>query len=475
MVHRPLRIMISAAIGLLACVVHAQAGPPQRLTDGVSGAAERAVAFITAQGYGTVGVLKFRVRKPGGAANETVGTFNRDLATQLETALVVKRKQPANFLLVTAASDTAAAIPGAGDATEQARDKLFSGRYRPAWGAAADAVAVDAFVTGVVDVDEGLETMKVTLAAIDRTAAEPREIASFEAAVEPALLAPLGESFTTRGMLNAAMPVVPRKEKPAGQPAPSPIQQVSLEAAQVRDGTKPHPLADPASPVTLAVTYDGVEAPLEFRDGRAFVAEPAAGQKVRIVVRKRTADGRRLGVVLKVNGENTAMRERAPDVLCYKWILSDATPAVAVDGYQVDQERIQPFVVLAADQSQQREFSYGADVGTISVTVFDDEASLAPGGPAPGPATPDPDPPTIALLERGARIDSVALQATPQQLRERLLDGDASTSRGLVVAADTTQTSGLQLEEFRPVPVPALVGVITYYDRAKSVPAPQAP
>jgi hypothetical protein len=216
----------------------------------------------------------------------------------------------------------------------------------------------------------------------------------------------------------------------------------------------------------MVVAYDGKEVPIEFRGGRAFVAEPREGQKVTITVRKRNiGDGRRIGVVLKVNGENTAMRERGPDLHCYKWILSDAIPAVIARGYQVDRETIQPFTVLSSDKSRAREFDYGADVGAISVTVFDDETMDRPAVAGPGGLAAQREAVDVAMLERGLRIDSVAVNGTPQQLRESLLRAwDPSLPRGLIVEADKTEKRKLDLVDFKPLPTPAMVAVVTYYE-----------
>lgn len=274
MCHRPFATLVVSAVAIIAATPARSATAAVRLPEGIARAAEQVVAFINTAGYGNVGVLKFRVRKQG-AEGETVGTFNRDLATQLETALVIKRKKPATFMLLMNASDTAASTRGAGDATAEGREKLFAARYRPAWGDAANPVAADAFITGLVEVDGRLETMRVVVSAIDKKAGQ-REIASFDAVIEPALLGPLGESFSTRGMLNAGLTSIPREDRPPSTPAPTPVLPISVDSAKIRDGQKTHPLADPKSPVSLVVAYDGKEAPLEFRTGRAFVPEPRA-------------------------------------------------------------------------------------------------------------------------------------------------------------------------------------------------------
>jgi hypothetical protein len=464
MCRRSCAMLIVSAVVTIAASPSRSAAAAVRLPEGMARAAEQVVAFINEQGYGNVGVLKFRVRKQG-VEGDTVGTINRDLSTQLEAALVIKRKKPATFTLLMDASDTAASKPGSGDATAESREKLFAARYRPAWGESADPVAADAFITGVVEVDRRLETLRVVVSAIDRKG-EPREITSFDAVIEPALLGPLGESFSTRGMLNAGLATIPREDRPPTVPAPTPVLPISTESAKIRDGQKPHPLADTNAPVSLIVTYDGKEAPLEFRGGRAFVREPRTGEKVTITVRKRnTSDGRRIGVVLKVNGENTAMRERAPDLHCYKWILTDAIPFVTVRGYQVDRETIQPFTVLSSDESRKREFDYGSDVGSIGVTVFDDETTARPQVAAPGGLAGERSAADVAMLDRGVRINSVTANATPQQLREALVRGGvASDTRGLIVEGETTEKRDLNLVEFKPLPIPSMVGVVTYYE-----------
>jgi hypothetical protein len=468
---RPVEVSVWTAL-LGFCSLAGLPAPAEavRLPEGMAEAAEKAVAVINSEGYGNVGVLKFRVQKQGADIGGTVGTINRDLAAQLETALVIKRRQPATFVLLADASDTAAATPGASDATPEAREKLFAARYRPAWGDAADTVAADAFITGLAEVDSHLKSMRVKILAIARSGSSPREIASFDAVVEPALLGPLGESFVSRGMLNANLARIGRKEgassgNVADGGADSHIHEIAANSESIRDGDTPHPLSDANSPVTLTVAYDGKEVPLEYRDGRAFVPEPREGQKVTLTVRKRGRDGRQIGVVLKVNGENTAMRERLPDLHCYKWILSDRFSSVTVRGYQVDRETIQPFTVLSGDASQRREFDYGADVGSISVTVFDDESSVQPAMVSPGSLAGQRSAADVAMLDRGIRIDSVAHNQTPQQLREALVRGGvASETRGLIVESDKTERRDLDLVEFKPVPTPVMVGVVTYYE-----------
>src|SRR5207244_2643341 len=61
---------------------------------------------------------------------------------------------------------------------------------------------------------------------------------------------------------------------------------------------------------------------------------------------------------------------RDPDLLCRRWILDPGRGPMTVDGYQINAKQKQEFRVLSVQESQAREMNYGADVGTITLTVF---------------------------------------------------------------------------------------------------------
>jgi hypothetical protein len=192
---------------------------------------------------------------------------------------------------------------------------------------------------------------------------------------------------------------------------------------------------------------------------------------VAIRVEKKRRDGQRIGVVVKVNGENTTKRQTDPDLYCWKWILSDATPAVTVRGYHIDREQVQPFKVLSSADSSKREIDYGMDVGTITVTVFADDnatpVASAADRPAPAPAqltdttkiAPD-----LALLTRQVRVADIGA-ATPDLLRQNLLNsvGGRSLDRGLMVPASAAEKSKLAVTDFKSKSMPEMSAVITYY------------
>jgi len=445
---------------------------PESLAEAVSALGQQAVAFIDERGYGNVGVLKFRVQKAGQDVSDRVGTLNADLATQLETAMAIYRRNRMRFGVIADASATAAGIEGASHLSPAGREKLFAGRYRLAWGTPPPLVAANAFIVGVASVAADLSTMEIAIGAIDTSSEGLHKIAAVRCPIGPAQLVGIGESFRTRAVMSPSIVnVAPRVGSGGGESAAKPagpIHEASASAANIVTKKEPFPLDASDAPVGVTITYDGSSVPVEVRDGRAFVPEPKEGQKVAIKVQKKQRDGKRIGVVVKVNGENTTKRQSDPDLYCWKWILSDATPVVTVRGYHVDGQQIQPFKVLSSADSAKREINYGSDVGTITVTVFAD-ASSAPAArpPATNVATAGVAATDLALLTRQVRVGSIDA-ASPELLRERLLNavGGPVRDRGLMVPSATTEKSTLSITEFSPQPTPEMSAVITYYAAA---------
>ena len=79
-----------------------------------------------------------------------------------------------------------------------------------------------------------------------------------------------------------------------------------------------------------------------------------------------------------MNGENTLDKQRLPDVKCRMWILTDPARRSPSRGYQLGIDRVETFRVLSAPESKAREVNYGADVGTITMTVFPEGKEPAP-------------------------------------------------------------------------------------------------
>jgi len=233
------------------------------------------------------------------------------------------------------------------------------------------------------------------------------------------------------------------------------------EAVKVKTKDSQFPLNDSAAPLKLEILYDGQPVAIETRDGRAFVQEPQQGQKVEIAIVRSSNTSGRLGVVLKVNGENTLYRQTVSDLECAKWILSPEHVRTVVRGYQIDgTNEMESFAVLSQEASAQRAMDYGRHVGQIQVTVFKEEdLKLADDLP---PVIPDEDEEDLVAMLRG-----IQPRKTPQNLSAlkhqlRLAGKDEQETRGLIVQ-DKVAKNEIEIVSFTPDPTPVMSATITYY------------
>jgi hypothetical protein len=463
---------------LIAFAVLAVATPARGADDLESALLDRAkgvIKYCQAKPYQTVGVLKFLGAKQGGGVTDNLGTVNSLLARRLEVALVLANDPRRPINLIDDASAVAAMTPGANHYTAAGRNALFAARYKLAWGDPRVKASPDAFVTGLVHVSKDLKTLTISFFCFDRKTNQLGAMPGVPDAVvanRPASLVEMGESFTVRGAFddgkvetkakakdntqakpqakNESPKEKAKNEPPADLPKDKDPGQAALQSAvNIRDQKAgKHPAEDPNAPVKLTVLYDGKPVPIQVQGGKAFVPEPAAGQRVEFVIKK-DAKAQRYGAVLKVNGENTLDKQRLPDFRCRKWILTDPDETVTIRGYQLGTERIETFRVLSAPESKAREVNYGADVGTLTLNVF----------PEGKPAAPD-------LTEDAAEKNAVAAAELPAEpsksfdaLKAKLL---ADANRGLI--AEGAQVEGkVEVVKFTPAATPVMTLTVIYY------------
>jgi hypothetical protein len=450
----------------IAFIVVALAAPARGadLESALLDRAKAIIKFCQARPYQTIGVLKFHGAKDDGRPTDNLGTINTLLARRLEVALVLANDPRRPINLIDDASAVAAKTPGASHLTPKGREVLLAARYMLAWGDPGVRVTPDAIVTGLVNVSTDLKTLRIAFFYFDRNSKKLEIIpgvADIEVANRGAALVEMGESFTLRGAFDdgkvepkakakndtVAKPQA-KNDPPADLPKDKDPGKAALQSAvDVRDQkAAKHPAEDPNSPIKLTVLYDGKPVRIQVQSGKAFVPEPAAGQRVEFVITK-DAKAPRYGVVLKVNGENTLDKQRLPDVRCRKWIMTDPGETVTIRGYQLGTDRVETFRVLSAPESKAREVNYGADVGTITMTVF-------PEGKAPAPD----------LADDAAEKNAVAAAELPpaksfDSLKAKLLE---DANRGLI--AEGAQVEGkVEVVKFTPAATPVMTLTVIYY------------
>jgi len=426
----------------------AESPRPQPLERELLRVAKELVKELKDRGYANVGVLKFQISKDGKSLSDHAGTLNVLLARRLEVALVMANSPRQPLGIIDNATAVAHRTPGANHLSREGRQKLFAATYPLAWG--NKDVTADAFVTGIAQVSPDLKTLEISLLAFDRKNNKLEPILKdFTVLNLPEQLSELGESFSTRGLFDkGTITQAGEKEKE---------EKIVQVAAKVKERKEPHPARDAQAPVKLEVRYDGQPVPLEVREGRAFVPEPREGQMVELVL-KRDGSGDRYGVVLKVNGENTVFKERLPDLKCKRWILDPGDRPLTVKGYQLNNNELERFRVLSAPESKDREISYGADVGMITLTVFKE----LKGRPKP----PDPsDEAKEATVVAKATLQTKPEQGEPDRpstfgsLKARLM---ADANRGLIGEGQREQ-GGVTLVKFVPDPLPVMTLTVIYY------------
>lgn len=396
------------------------------------------------------GVLKFRVQKPGGRVSDNVGTLNMFLAERLEAALALEDPvgldEPVK--LVRKASRTAAKIPGASHLSPQGRQKLFSHSYVPAWN--AEPIQVDAFLTGIARFAPDYKSFDLGILAI-----RPGEpglellLPPVKVATTGAILHEIGESFQVRSIFDS----------------PQPTHLAEL-ARQVRESPEQcFPLShDPV--VVLRIFYERQPVTLTFRDGQAWIPEPSTGQKVTFELERLDRAEFALGVVLKVNGENTIYCERMRDLDCSKWVLTRDRPKGSLRGFQMrDHQQAKEFRVASAEESKNLEVYYGEDVGTISMVVFreqlhaDERAAEEPAAEAQGEQRED-------APDLDAILKAQFPEQTPPDLKalQEALRGadDAVQARGVILGGPEIRQA-VETTDKNWEPEPLMSAVIHYY------------
>jgi hypothetical protein len=459
MLHLDVRVLCCLLM-LIWGAVPASATASDALEKGLLEHAPAVLKTLKEKGYANVGVLKFRVKNGDAPATDRAGSLNLRLADKLELALILKNDIRAPIGVVRRASAVAGTIPGASHLTSDGRQLLFRDGYPLAWG--DTKVAPDAFLTGVAAISPDMTTMTVAIVCFDKSSEALSKIVSFDIQPDVEDLLEVGESFAVRGVFAAAQitNVAPaaRKDQATVEAVQTSLkirQETANSAAPTNSSLHPLSPGNAEAPVALEVRYDGRPMPLEFRGGAAFLQEPAENQKVTFLVRRKGDVKSRLGVVLKVNGENTLYRQKLEDPQCTPWVMAPAMKEFEVKGFQTDTNVAQEFRVLSAAQSKAREMDYGEHVGTISVTVFH-ELTVTPK-------------PSADLLEEDGEDFAVLSQGkfpatTPKNLGSLRAQLSQSSNRGLIVEGANIG-SKIDTVQFKLDPVPVMSGVIRYYGK----------
>lgn len=407
------------------------------------------VEHLREKGYRNVGVLKFRVEKGKKYASFNVGPLNSSMALRVETALLIYNPND-KLGIIHDANRIAAAKKLPTYMSPAGRQQLFQEKFPLAWG--QSQVQADAFVTGLVRVPADMSRATVRLEIFDRSSNQLTTWREFDAKIDRNILAELGQTYLVRKRAVLDSQVVVREQDDAS---------AKDDAAQ-RDNTNA-PLPDVTDQyVQFEIRYDNAVQQVladPRNPGEKQVVDPREGQEVQFVIRNISKE--RVGVVLKVNGQNTLYREEKVAEQCARWILDPGESHIVKGFYDTDNEGYQPFTILSPSESEA--WPYSDYLGMIHLHVF------VSGGDTKDTTGGEDNRPQISMsFESGkAYLDRRDPKRTQKDLRSYLND-KVLAKRGLIVEDKQAPKVGQKLQTVLfPNPTPVGVTVIRYYQPRK--------
>jgi hypothetical protein len=472
------------------------------------------------EGYKNVGILPFQVCKGKEQKATFDTTLSVNLPTRLENALILLDKPDKQIGILHDAGQIALSHDRkANYLSASGRRALFGQQYPLAWGDKKETP--DVFLAGEVTMSSDNKQGTVIIKAFDRKASEPRTVSRFTVKTDRSILGDSGQSFrlTSRQIrkrdadLDAAAvtDATSQEAKTADSQGPNtglhtgpttgPDTSLNTGPSTGTDTAAPGP-GD--NPIKLTVLYDGQPQTIDndpnhpgerrvrpraiHRGPRSgsptpgSIATPSGVKTIELVI-ENTSPSDTLGVVLKVNGQNTLFQETEDAANCHKWIL-DPGKKYSIRGYYSDDagNNLLPFKVLSDDDSKQKEgeFKDNDKLGLIEIHAFRSNAvdkmdisrKVSLRGLSPHElqkSRPRSLPELQTRLEkrtylkgqsRGLAIDTVAItkKASTRPVRQK-------NDRGLIVGDDTKLAGGNLTRKDFDNPEEVSNQVIQYYVR----------
>ncbi|HCO25109.1 MAG: hypothetical protein CME31_01790 [Gimesia sp.] len=438
---------------LTAIVLFSEQTQADTLNQGMQKQIPKIIDYLNEHEFKTVGVLKFRVKKPGQKTTSSAGPLNSHLADRLEVGLILANPfdEARQLNIIKDASATAAKIDKANHLSEAGRKAFFGPRFKLAWGNKSEVA--DAFLTGVVQMHDDNQRATIGILCFNRNGGGLEKACEvFDVNLDAETLGELGESFLLRGAFDGGSTQLAFKDHQKQKQ-----QQILKAAARVKTQQVKFPLDDSAAPIKLEILYDGHPVAVELRDGQAFVAEPQTGQKVELALNRNHSTQGRLGAVLKVNGENTLYRQVVRDIDCAKWILSPDHKRTVVKGYQLQGNKAEKFTVLSKSDSAKRAMDYGREVGQIQLTVFQELK-----GAKPVPTILNEEDQDLIAMLRGVHPSGQPKNLGALKHQIRLAGRKEAQTRGLIVQGKKSANK-VQTVIFNADPTPVMSVTITYF------------
>jgi hypothetical protein len=377
------------------------------------------------------------------------------------------------------------------------RKKLFETTYSPAWGSAR--VAPDAFLTGEVKCSGDMTKTTVTIEMFTKAAPEKLvPVTQFTVDTDRVILADLGAHFNVARRGIATKRAVELDRFAIGQArrrdsTTADNYEVPDQPSTTNDGSKPTQTDSitttdyTTTPVETLTDLGGINFQLMADDEpqtirRATtstasweVTSPDAAAKVKFVLKNTSA--KRLGVVLKLNGQSTFHEESADPAQCKKWVIGPGEQST-IKGFYLDGDKVAPFKVLVGDEAAQAGGQFGDRAKQIQIAVFDEspvvDVIVDASGPPPVGATERSLslPRRLPASETAVRRDLSSLQDAmmksqklKKETKTEMVGGKAIKREIIVANKDYQETASVKEVDFKAAPEPVACELIQIMKR----------
>jgi hypothetical protein len=439
--------------------------------------------LLKKHGWQNVGVLKFELQRGGkkGPIEPQRGRLNGVMATRLENVLILSDDTEKPIGIVCGAGDLAATRDAkATYQTAEGRRALFAHTYPLAWG--KEKVKVHAFLTGLVQLSPDMKSATVFIKAFEQKDPEKViELMKFETKTTLALLSDMDLDFIAQRTI-----ATDKKPKETVKPEPPKNEDELIRFAldSVPEGTKlgepsttpnvskpdPKKVIDPkevADPKRSLLESEVLEFGVYYNDklvpriGNQISPPDIKKQVIHIGLKSKE----RIGVVLRVNGVNTADGDaEVKDANLYaRWVLEPNKPYAVYGWYREGKER--DFEAVEMKQVQENPaLVIASKLGKIELDVFREgaiklaqrklpclsEPANGDGGPAPA---------TLAALQaKVEKTQARALKGPPVTSRHPIVPGEAKQKELATTNFQGYHIGHLTITYFTPVPTPEKPG-----------------
>ncbi len=324
------------------------------------------VQYLRDNGYHTVGVLKFRVKRGNEEESFYVGTLNDNMVTRLENALLHKSKDEDSLVfLQNPSAEAVKQNQHLSYLKPEGREKLLDISYPLAYGDEQQRVKPDALLTGLIELKLSEKKAALTVEAFGSKSKDLAKLGTWEVPLDRAILAEAGAGFSL--------------PKPKFQTlGPADLNNAAADAVTEKKGE-----AD--APIQVTILFNGQKQSISQQTGACgehTVPDLKEGDKLAIRVKNISQEP--IGLLMLVNGQSTVEKQQGLPVTLYRRWRLDPGDEETYEGYYFQNKNgtvtCKKFAILSDEESKKRmesEELNACNLGALEILVFREGKEVA--------------------------------------------------------------------------------------------------